>query len=68
MRKNKCVVACVENKMGSYLHRLIILHFTFQFRGPEIIELKNFKPASADDIASVHAKAYIDGLEQVVLP
>lgn len=36
-----------------------------QFRGSEIIELKNFSPASVDDIASVHARAYVSGLEKV---
>lgn len=36
-----------------------------QFRGSEIIELQNFKPASVDDVASVHARAYVSGLEKV---
>ncbi|WCJ28818.1 histone deacetylase 14 [Euphorbia peplus] len=34
--------------------------------GPEVFELKNFKPASVDDIARVHAKAYVTGLEQAM--
>ncbi|KAJ6338434.1 hypothetical protein OIU76_007994 [Salix suchowensis] len=31
-----------------------------------IIELQNFKPASVDDIANVHAKAYVAGLEKAM--
>uniref|UniRef100_A0A6N2KWP6 Uncharacterized protein n=1 Tax=Salix viminalis TaxID=40686 RepID=A0A6N2KWP6_SALVM len=37
---------------------------TSKFRGSEIIELQNFKPASVDDIANVHTKAYVAGLEK----
>lgn len=45
---------------------LIIIWFCIpQFRGSEIFELQNFKPATVDDIASVHAKAYVAGLEKV---
>jgi len=36
-----------------------------QFRGSEVIELQHFQPASTDDIASVHARAYVSGLEKV---
>lgn len=43
----------------------IIFSYMSQFRGSEIIELKNFSPASVDDIASVHARAYVSGLEKV---
>lgn len=39
-----------------------------QFRGSEIFELRNFRPASIDDIATVHAKAYVSGLEKVISP
>ncbi|KAJ6397829.1 hypothetical protein OIU77_018775 [Salix suchowensis] len=39
---------------------------TSKFRGSEIIELQNFKPASVDDIANVHAKAYVAGLEKAM--
>jgi len=37
-----------------------------QFRGSELIELQHFEPASVDDIASVHARAYVTGLEKVI--
>ncbi|KAF2284446.1 hypothetical protein GH714_021918 [Hevea brasiliensis] len=42
------------------------MELTSKFRGPEITELKNFMPASVDDIASVHAKPYIARLEQAM--
>ncbi|KAK6259141.1 hypothetical protein SCA6_013615 [Theobroma cacao] len=38
----------------------------YKFRGSDILELQNFKLASADDIASVHAKAYVSGLEKAM--
>ncbi|XP_048335126.1 histone deacetylase 14, chloroplastic isoform X2 [Ziziphus jujuba] len=37
-----------------------------QFRGSEIIELQNFKPASVDDIASIHSRTYVSGLEKAM--
>ncbi|KAG6775310.1 hypothetical protein POTOM_018754 [Populus tomentosa] len=39
---------------------------TSKFRGSEIIELQDFKPASPDDIANVHSKAYVAGLEKAM--
>lgn len=42
------------------------MELTSEFRGSEIIELKNFSPASVDDIASVHARAYVSGLEKAM--
>ncbi|GMP26389.1 hypothetical protein CsSME_00002846 [Camellia sinensis var. sinensis] len=36
------------------------------FRGSEMIELQNFRPASVDDVASVHARAYLSGLEKAM--
>lgn len=44
----------------------IIWFFIPQFRGSEIFELQNFRPATVDDIANVHAKAYVAGLEKVI--
>ncbi|KAJ0097216.1 hypothetical protein Patl1_27975 [Pistacia atlantica] len=37
-----------------------------QFRGSEIIELQNYKPASVDDVANVHERAYVSGLEKAM--
>lgn len=45
--------------------RLFFFPCASQFRGSEVLELQNFKPASIDDIASVHSKAYVLGLEKV---
>lgn len=54
-----------QDKSCLELYSLIIQFCTSQFRGSEIFELQNFRPASVDDIASVHAKAYVFGLEKV---
>lgn len=37
---------------------------TPKFRGSEILELANFKNATIEDIANVHEKAYVLGLEK----
>ncbi|PSS26619.1 Histone deacetylase, partial [Actinidia chinensis var. chinensis] len=37
-----------------------------KFRGSQIVELRNFRPASVDDVASVHARAYVLGLEKAM--
>ncbi|RAL49480.1 hypothetical protein DM860_012913 [Cuscuta australis] len=42
------------------------MKLTSKFRGTDIVELTNFKPASVDDIAKVHCKDYIAGLEQTM--
>ncbi|KAI5672347.1 hypothetical protein M9H77_12711 [Catharanthus roseus] len=42
------------------------MELTSKFRGSAVVELQSFKPASADDIASVHAKAYVSGLEKAM--
>ncbi|XP_031387437.1 histone deacetylase 14 [Punica granatum] len=42
------------------------MELTSKFRGSEILELQNAKPASLDDIISVHAKAYVTGLEKAM--
>lgn len=61
-----------------YFHPLIIhsklkFHYTdmqflrLQFRGSEIIQLEDFRIATVEDIASVHSKSYVIGLEKVIL-
>ncbi|KAK2438822.1 histone deacetylase [Trifolium repens] len=42
------------------------MKLTSKFRGSEVIELQHFEPASTDDIASVHARSYVSGLEKVM--
>ncbi|KAH0940792.1 hypothetical protein HID58_000429 [Brassica napus] len=39
---------------------------TRKFRGSEILELANFKNATIEDIANVHEKAYVLGLEKAM--
>lgn len=42
------------------------MELTSKFRGSEVLQLQNFRPASTDDIARVHAKAYVAGLEKAM--
>ncbi|KAK9713269.1 hypothetical protein RND81_06G016000 [Saponaria officinalis] len=42
------------------------MKLTPKYRGSEIIELKNFKPASTEDVISVHESAYVLGLEKAM--
>jgi HKD family nuclease len=39
---------------------------TPKFRGSQILELANFKTATVEDIANVHDKAYVFGLEKAM--
>ncbi|KAF5480579.1 hypothetical protein F2P56_001318 [Juglans regia] len=51
-------------RVPAIVNALEKMEMTPKFRGSEIIELQSFKPASVDDIASVHARAYVSGLEK----
>ncbi|KAJ8765391.1 hypothetical protein K2173_012088 [Erythroxylum novogranatense] len=42
------------------------MELSAKFRGTEIIELDHFKPASVDDVASVHSKNYVAGLQKAM--
>ncbi|XP_039058867.1 histone deacetylase 14 [Hibiscus syriacus] len=42
------------------------MELTSKFRGSDVLELQNFHLASVDDVASVHAKAYVFGLEKAM--
>ncbi|KAK9950124.1 hypothetical protein M0R45_005626 [Rubus argutus] len=42
------------------------LELTPKFRGSKVIELKDFKPATVDDITSVHTRSYVFGLEKAM--
>ncbi|XP_057251477.1 histone deacetylase 14, chloroplastic isoform X3 [Beta vulgaris subsp. vulgaris] len=42
------------------------MELTAKHRSSELIELKHFGPASVEDISSVHARAYVLGLEKVM--
>ncbi|KAG6660659.1 hypothetical protein CIPAW_03G120300 [Carya illinoinensis] len=53
-------------RVPAIVNALEKMEMTPKFRGSEIIELQSFKPASVDDIASVHARAYVSGLEKAM--
>ncbi|KAF4387673.1 hypothetical protein G4B88_004000 [Cannabis sativa] len=53
-------------RVPSIVTALQNMELTPEFRGPEIIQLKDFKPASVDDIANVHSTAYVSGLEKAM--
>ncbi|XP_020253101.1 histone deacetylase 14 [Asparagus officinalis] len=42
------------------------LELTSKSRGPEVFEIQNFQPATVDDIAIVHERAYVAGLEKAM--
>eukprot|EP00262_Sarcandra_glabra_P006892 TRINITY_DN19456_c0_g1_i1.p1 TRINITY_DN19456_c0_g1~~TRINITY_DN19456_c0_g1_i1.p1 ORF type:complete len:444 (-),score=72.67 TRINITY_DN19456_c0_g1_i1:184-1515(-) len=42
------------------------MELTSKHRGSKVIELQNFRSASVDDIASIHARAYVAGLEKAM--
>ncbi|KAG2410631.1 Histone deacetylase [Vigna angularis] len=52
-------------RVPAIVNALEEMQLSSKFRGSELIELQNFEPASVDDIASVHARAYVSGLEKV---
>ncbi|KAL0343195.1 UNVERIFIED_CONTAM: Histone deacetylase 14 [Sesamum angustifolium] len=49
-------------KNNFLVHHCLVI----QFRNSEIIELKEVRPARVDDIASVHERAYVSGLEKAM--
>ncbi|KAK2384874.1 histone deacetylase [Trifolium repens] len=53
-------------RVPAIVNALEEMKLTSKFRGSEVIELQHFEPASTDDIASVHARAYVSGLEKVM--
>lgn len=65
-----CCILCSRDAFVVFtiqcLHSLIFHLCVFQFRGSEILELANFKNATIEDIANVHEKAYVLGLEKVI--
>lgn len=42
------------------------MELTPKFHGMEIVELKHFRPASVEDITSVHERTYVLGLEKAM--
>ncbi|KAK8449959.1 hypothetical protein SEVIR_7G292100v4 [Setaria viridis] len=42
------------------------LELSPKHRGSQVLEIQNFNPASLDDVARVHSKSYITGLEKAM--
>ncbi|XAR73164.1 Histone deacetylase [Bertholletia excelsa] len=60
-------VKVMESKLSRFGHmQRKLVNAPTRFRGSEVIELQNFRTASVDDVASVHAKAYVSGLEKAM--
>ncbi|XP_006663891.1 histone deacetylase 14 isoform X2 [Oryza brachyantha] len=55
---NKRVPAIVE--------ALEKFELTPKLRGSQVLEIQNFQPASLDDVARVHSRSYITGLEKAM--
>ncbi|XP_033517410.1 histone deacetylase 14, chloroplastic isoform X2 [Nicotiana tomentosiformis] len=55
-----------NSRVPAILTALEKMKLTSKFRGSDIVEVQNFRPATIDDIASVHAGAYISGLEKAM--
>ncbi|XP_010090829.2 histone deacetylase 14 [Morus notabilis] len=53
-------------RVPSIVNALEKMELTPKFRGSAIMELREFKPASIDDIASVHTRNYVTGLEKAM--
>ncbi|KAJ1405043.1 Ureohydrolase domain superfamily [Sesbania bispinosa] len=53
-------------RVPSIVNALEDMKLTPKFRGSEVLELQDFEPASVEDIASVHARAYVSGLEKAM--
>ncbi|MCO5551747.1 hypothetical protein L7F22_005251 [Adiantum nelumboides] len=74
------IVFCTESAMGhtqeahpecnarvpAILEALEKAKLTPQFRHKEVIKIENFGPATADDIAAVHSKSYVRGMEMAM--
>ncbi|KAI5059158.1 hypothetical protein GOP47_0025477 [Adiantum capillus-veneris] len=74
------IVFCTESAMGhtqeahpecnarvpAILEGLQKAKLTPEFRHKEVIKIENYDPASADDIAAVHSKSYLRGMEMAM--
>lgn len=55
-----------NKRVPAIIDALERLELTPKYRSSEVLEAQNFRPASIDDIASVHARAYVAGLEKAM--
>ncbi|XP_058089803.1 histone deacetylase 10, chloroplastic isoform X2 [Magnolia sinica] len=53
-------------RVPTILSALEKMELTSKHRGSEVIEIQKFRPASVDDIASVHSRGYVIGLEKAM--
>ncbi|XP_028548254.1 histone deacetylase 14 isoform X3 [Dendrobium catenatum] len=53
-------------RVPAIVNALEAFELTSKYRGLEVFEMQNFPPASVDDIARVHARAYVAGLEKAM--
>ncbi|XP_066316833.1 histone deacetylase 10, chloroplastic-like [Miscanthus floridulus] len=57
-KSNKRVLAIVD--------ALKKLELSPKHRGSQVLEIQNFNPTSLDDVARIHSRSYITGLEKHV--
>eukprot|EP01018_Ginkgo_biloba_P018894 Gb_18915 [translate_table: standard] len=55
-----------NSRVPAIMDALQKMELSAEFRGKEVIEIKNFRSASADDIATVHTSNYVRGLEKAM--
>ncbi|WVZ88759.1 hypothetical protein U9M48_035236 [Paspalum notatum var. saurae] len=55
-----------NKRVPSIVDALEKLELSPKHRGSQVIEFQNFNPASVDDIARVHSRSYITGLEKAM--
>lgn len=53
-------------RVPAIINALEKMELSPMYRGSEIFELQNFRPASVNDIANVHSRAYVSGLEKAM--
>ncbi|CAM0950030.1 unnamed protein product [Alopecurus aequalis] len=78
--RDTCVLYCASPAMGhnkeshpesnkrvpAIVDALEKLELTPKHRGSQVLEIQNFYPASLDDVARVHSRTYIIGLEKAM--
>ncbi|XP_015057682.1 histone deacetylase 14 isoform X2 [Solanum pennellii] len=55
-----------NSRVPAILTALEKMNLTSKFRGSDVVEVQNFRPATTDDIGSVHVGPYISGLEKAM--
>nr|XP_025885387.1 histone deacetylase 14 isoform X2 [Solanum lycopersicum] len=55
-----------NSRVPAILTALEKMNLTSKFRGSDVVEVQNFRPATTDDIESVHVGPYVSGLEKAM--